>query len=405
MSNYSEIKKIDEESLQKLTEGEGPADECLCDLLSPPLQKKTFARSVKKALTAFGKGKKASRVSNMMEDIKESGFFSTREVIKKQKSCGKCGCDDENIVLKHTYANIRITSPDISSVCPCPSNCLPVKSPSLSNINCDKIIENLPGCYECYLCDEPKVDFKKKQGSTIHNLTESYSRCGLSNPEGDPVKVRNRLREVLDGQYPWRAWVYSKSDRHRPICAATYINYDDAALLTPAFCLHNKDPESLMVRFNRNGDDHYVRSISVHPEYNNATHENDIALLNLRMKTSITWPAPVCLPKVHLPFASTCVGVSDDNNFINFVVPKKSLCNETDPKLPNSLMCAVAPRGDYKQEYGSGLICLNDNVKEPSYTVYGIMLQRSGDSISLYTNISHFSSWIEDKITSSISWS
>ncbi|XP_061385167.1 trypsin epsilon-like isoform X2 [Danaus plexippus] len=301
-----------------------------------------------------------------------------------------------------------------------------VPTPSLSNIKCDKIIENLSGCYECYLCDEPKVDFKKKQGSVIHNLTlvdidcqstriccftqkdliyrESDSRCGISYPEGYPIKVRSRLREVLDGQYPWRAWVYSKSEPYRPICAATYINYEDAALLAPAYCLHNKDPETLLVRFNKYGDDHYVGSISVHPEYNNGTHENDIALLNLRMKSSITWAVPACLPKVHLPFASTCVGVSDDNNFINFIVPKQSLCNETDPKLPNSLMCAVAPKRDYQQEYGSGLICLNDNVREPSYTVYGIMLERSGDSISLYTNISHFNSWIEEKITSSSHW-
>ncbi|OWR53985.1 serine protease HP21 precursor, partial [Danaus plexippus plexippus] len=127
MANYAEIKKLDEESLQKLTEGEGPADECLCPLLSPPTEKKNLARSVKRALSAFGKSRKPNRVSNMMENIKESGFFSTREVLKRQKSCGKCGCDDENIVLKHSYANIRITSPDLSSVCPCPSNCLPGK--------------------------------------------------------------------------------------------------------------------------------------------------------------------------------------------------------------------------------------------------------------------------------------
>lgn len=81
MANYAEIKKLDEESLQKLTEGEGPADECLCPLLSPPIEKKNFARSVKRALSAFGKSRKPNRVSNMMENIKESGDHSLNEIV------------------------------------------------------------------------------------------------------------------------------------------------------------------------------------------------------------------------------------------------------------------------------------------------------------------------------------
>ncbi|XP_028174647.1 uncharacterized protein LOC114363194 [Ostrinia furnacalis] len=53
--NYSQIKKLDEETLEKLTEGTGPSDQCLCSILAPPDgEKKGFRASIKKALASFG---------------------------------------------------------------------------------------------------------------------------------------------------------------------------------------------------------------------------------------------------------------------------------------------------------------------------------------------------------------
>lgn len=63
MSDYAKLKKLDEESLQKLKEGPGPADECLCSIFSPEIEKKSLAASVKKALGFSGKRKDSPRFS------------------------------------------------------------------------------------------------------------------------------------------------------------------------------------------------------------------------------------------------------------------------------------------------------------------------------------------------------
>lgn len=57
--NYSEIKKLDEKTLEKLTEGVGPSDECLCSLLAPPDEdkKRGVRASIKKAFASLGVGK------------------------------------------------------------------------------------------------------------------------------------------------------------------------------------------------------------------------------------------------------------------------------------------------------------------------------------------------------------
>ncbi|XP_047038983.1 uncharacterized protein LOC124643900 [Helicoverpa zea] len=140
--NFSQLKKLDEESLAHLQEGSGPVDECLCPLLSPPdAERKSLGASIKKAFANFNPGKKRKSFGGSRNvDIPivfskgEQGVYSTKEVVKRKSNCGRCGCDRENIVLKHSYANIRITSPDVSSICPCPNDCLPDKHKLLNNI-------------------------------------------------------------------------------------------------------------------------------------------------------------------------------------------------------------------------------------------------------------------------------
>ncbi|XP_072943143.1 uncharacterized protein [Epargyreus clarus] len=134
--SYTDIKKLDEESLQKLQEGSGPSDKCICNLLSPPA--KSFAASLKQAFGIKKGGKtgrgRIQRSVTVPFDGTKAGMRSSREVVKRKSSCGKCGCDDSQMVLRHSYANIRITSPDISSVCPCSSDCMPDKAKLKNNI-------------------------------------------------------------------------------------------------------------------------------------------------------------------------------------------------------------------------------------------------------------------------------
>ncbi|CAG4981733.1 unnamed protein product [Colias eurytheme] len=130
MASYAKLKKLDEKTLQNLKEGPGPADECLCSIFTP--EKKSFAASVKKAF-GFSVNKKKGGQDREIP-FKFSKGASSKEILKRNRSCGKCGCDNENIVLKHSYANIRITTPDVTSFCPCPTDCLPDKDKMKNNI-------------------------------------------------------------------------------------------------------------------------------------------------------------------------------------------------------------------------------------------------------------------------------
>ncbi|XP_050676464.1 uncharacterized protein LOC126973291 [Leptidea sinapis] len=135
MSNYAKLKKLDEESLQQLKEGTGPVDECICSMFHEEEPKKSLATFVKKALRMSSSKAKEAYFKLRPDDTKtmKTGIHSVKEEVKRDKPCGKCGCDSEKFVLKHTYANIRVTTPDISSICPCSSDCLPNKD-KLSNI-------------------------------------------------------------------------------------------------------------------------------------------------------------------------------------------------------------------------------------------------------------------------------
>ncbi|CAB3226413.1 unnamed protein product [Arctia plantaginis] len=62
--------------------------------------------------------------------VSKAGIAEELEEIKKTTVCDHaCGCDKKKIRFKHSYVKIRVTSPDISSFCPCPEECIPgVKS-------------------------------------------------------------------------------------------------------------------------------------------------------------------------------------------------------------------------------------------------------------------------------------
>ncbi|RVE50687.1 hypothetical protein evm_004597 [Chilo suppressalis] len=150
--NATELEKLDKATLEKLTDGVGPSDECICSLLAPSDgEKRGLRQSIKKAFASIGqagraigrsaKGRRTVPNQPGQQDTIDvplvftkgaKGVYTTKEAVKSD--CGKCGCANENVVLKHSYANIRITSPDISSICPCPSDCLPEKSRLSNNI-------------------------------------------------------------------------------------------------------------------------------------------------------------------------------------------------------------------------------------------------------------------------------
>ncbi|CAH0716313.1 unnamed protein product, partial [Brenthis ino] len=62
-----------------------------------------------------------------VEKIKsKGGIVEEFQDIIKTTTCDRgCGCDKKKIRFKHSYIKIRVTSPDISSLCPCPEECVP----------------------------------------------------------------------------------------------------------------------------------------------------------------------------------------------------------------------------------------------------------------------------------------
>ncbi|XP_059055117.1 uncharacterized protein LOC131849141 [Achroia grisella] len=47
-----------------------------------------------------------------------------QDIVKTTKCDRSCGCDKKKIRFKHSYVKIRVTSPDLSSLCPCPDKCI-----------------------------------------------------------------------------------------------------------------------------------------------------------------------------------------------------------------------------------------------------------------------------------------
>ncbi|XP_050683027.1 uncharacterized protein LOC126978333 isoform X4 [Leptidea sinapis] len=69
---------------------------------------------------------KRSEIGVGVSGKSQAGIREKFEDIVKTTKCDRgCGCDRKKIRFKHSYVKIRVTSPDISSLCPCPDECLP----------------------------------------------------------------------------------------------------------------------------------------------------------------------------------------------------------------------------------------------------------------------------------------
>ncbi|XP_050683022.1 uncharacterized protein LOC126978330 isoform X3 [Leptidea sinapis] len=87
----------------------------------PSSQKRVKSKSKKIGITK-------SKKSETQIGVGKSKFGVVEELqdITKTTTCDRaCGCDRKKIRFKHSYVKIRVTSPDISSLCPCPDECVP----------------------------------------------------------------------------------------------------------------------------------------------------------------------------------------------------------------------------------------------------------------------------------------
>ncbi|KAI8426707.1 hypothetical protein MSG28_014413 [Choristoneura fumiferana] len=262
---------------------------------------------------------------------------------------------------------IQRDAADIDANVEKPKDCVSVEGKGAKN-----------NCYECRFCNDSiqnslyrinpvKVVLKNDKCTSQVELCcvdpgnwlnlRSNDRCGKPNPDGIPRRRRQFPRSMLQAEFPWRAWVYSKS-LESPLCAATFIHEDKMALITLASCVRARAADTLEVAFVRNGAREAVREVIMHESYTPGDDRNNIAILQLgSLDQSPTWSYPACLPQGAPSVVTACVTTSETDLRIESVIPVRSACTLANSTLPESLTCALTPPGDYVPELAAGLYC------------------------------------------------
>ncbi|XP_063544191.1 transmembrane protease serine 11D-like [Cydia strobilella] len=233
------------------------------------------------------------------------------------------------------------------------------------------------------------------RGSANIELSDA---CGINNPDGKPRKRRSAPRAVLQGEFPWRAWVYKKNSR-TPLCAASFVQEDTMALLTLASCVQGLSAEGLEVAFVKGGQRAAVGKVTVHSGYKAGQDTNNIAILKLRsLESTPAWASPACLPLAPPSHAAPCITTSDKDIRLNTIIPLRTVCTEAHEAPPDSLICAVAPPKDYQPAKAAGLFCKEQHVTTPLYILHGLAISRQDDSVTTYVNVWHFTDWIKNQL-------
>ncbi|CAH2103706.1 unnamed protein product [Euphydryas editha] len=116
-----------------LPEGKTPSEKILIQKVKTEYEKpskgrvETFSEKKDKIKTKSKKiGVAAERLSGKRVTKTKGAITEEFQDIIKSTTCDRgCGCDKKKIRFKHSYVKIRVTSPDISSLCPCPEECVP----------------------------------------------------------------------------------------------------------------------------------------------------------------------------------------------------------------------------------------------------------------------------------------
>ncbi|XP_063391048.1 uncharacterized protein LOC134676586 [Cydia fagiglandana] len=329
------------------------------------------------------------------------------------------------------------------------------------------------GCQECYFCNHSLIQDSRIKGGHVELQLKDSScattqiccvqqqdlvnyrlsdACGINNPDGKPRKRRSAPRAVLQGEFPWRAWVYKKNSL-TPLCAASFVHEDTMALLTLASCVQGLSAEDLDVAFVKGGqrasvgkltvhsgykagqdfektfqlmvlltltlascvqglsaeglDVAFVKGgqraavgkLTVHSGYKAGQETNNIAILKLRsLESTPAWASPACLPLAPPSHAAPCITTSDKDIRLNTIIPLRTACTEAHEAPPDSLTCAVAPPKDYEPEKSAGLFCKEQHVTTPLYILHGLAISKQDDSVTTYVNVWHFTDWIKDQL-------
>ncbi|XP_018365414.1 PREDICTED: venom protease [Trachymyrmex cornetzi] len=278
-----------------------------------------------------------------------------------------------------------------------------------------------------------KSNRKFRQSTNSASNSLSVPQCGMSNVEVDRIVGGT---EAVAGEFPWMTrlgYIFGFIDGEQMMswmCGGTLIS--PRHILTAAHCF-SEIPDFLLGYIARIGDvdcnsdndgadpvDVFIEEIIIHDEYNDLTHENDVAVLKTDRKISFTTKRlPACLPpgnlkNQNLEGMETFIagwgttkyqGTSSDKLLKATVfITKQKECKDAYSKdyyavIDNRTVCARNDGIDSCQgDSGGPLMLQNGNT-----TVVGIVSWGKGCASKnypgVYTDVSSFLSFIKEAMT------
>ncbi|MDM8528209.1 trypsin-like serine protease, partial [Anaerolineales bacterium HSG24] len=229
--------------------------------------------------------------------------------------------------------------------------------------------------------------------------------------------------EATLGEWPWQARLSISIGQDNFLCGGSLI--DENWILTAAHCIENAIPENVTVslgdyRRSENEDTEQVLNVTQiipHPNYDGATYDNDIALLELETSVQLTDAVQVVvLGTSNDPVESgtmatitgwgrTSEGGSTSDVLMEAEVPivTNNTCNEaySDIQITDNMLCAGFDEGGVDTcngDSGGPLIVRDsDDWMLAGIVSFGIGCARP-DLYGVYTRVSRYNSWINAQL-------
>jgi len=246
--------------------------------------------------------------------------------------------------------------------------------------------------------------------------------CGIQNPEDWYGKIVGGYKSYV-GMMPWQVAIlfyYAWLDYQG--CGGTLVS--DRYVVTAAHCTFGASPSDLFVRvgdtilateFEATAFTYGVEEIINHPNYDDYSLSNDISILKLDDFVDLySYPniKPACLPS--FPYSGGAVvsgwgtlysGGPQVSHLrdVDINVFANGDCGSMNSEMDDTMLCAGYMAGGKDACQGdSGGPLVAHNPYGESYTLTGVVSWGYGcayeDALGIYSNVSHFSSWLYDNM-------
>ncbi|XP_033235774.1 phenoloxidase-activating factor 2 [Drosophila pseudoobscura] len=281
-------------------------------------------------------------------------------------------------------------------------------------------------------------DLSNKKDTTDTPITQpdAAKGCGYQNPNGIGFKITGAVNQEAEfAEFPWMvAILREEAQLNLYECGGALIAPN--VVLTAAHCVHNKEPNSIVVRAGEwdtqtkkeiiPHEDRYVKEIVYHEQFNKGALYNDVALLSLESSfTSQENIQPVCLPSPGDIFDyERCFATGwGKNKFgkdgeyqvilkkVDLPVMPKQQCQSNLREtrlgkhfiLHDSFICAGGEKDKdtCKGDGGSPLVCPikgeQNRFKSAGIVAWGIGCGEENIP-GVYANVASLRSWIDEKL-------